>query len=448
MPSQPRIQVHPNGRFLMTATGKPFFWLADTGWELFHRLTREEARRYLANRSQKGFTVIQAVTLAEFDGLRAPTPYGAVPFADSDPSRPNEDYFAHMDEVIRMAAGYGLYMGLLPTWGDKVTPMWGLGPAIFDEGNARAYGEWLGRRYAQDTNIIWILGGDRPAVHEGQDWRPIWRAMAAGIQAGVGGPCLMTYHPPGGTHRSTSVDLHNEAWLDFNMMQSGHGSGHDTPVWEAIARDYALTPVKPTVDAEPNYEDHPVNPWPNWDPANGYYRDDDVRRQTYRSVFAGGCGVTYGHHSMWQFCSTRYTPVNHPDRYWWEAMDRPGAAQMVYLRRLIESRPYFARVPDDSLIVSPNGSGREHQSATRGDDGRYAMVYFPDAVRTATVDLGKVSGAGVVAWWYDPHTGLAHTAGQFEQKGAREFTTPLEWHDWVLVVDDAAAGFNPPGLLV
>jgi hypothetical protein len=257
----------------------------------------------------------------------------------------------------------------------------------------------------------------------------------------------MTYHPPGGTHRSTSVDLHHEEWLDFNMMQSGHGSGHDTPVWEAIARDYALTPVKPTVDAEPNYEDHPVKPWPNWDPANGYYRDDDVRRQTYRSVFAGGCGVTYGHHSMWQFCSTRYTPHNHPDRFWWEAMDRPGAAQMIYLRRLIESRPYFNRVPDDSLIVSPNGSGREHQCATRGDDGRYAMVYFPDAVRTATVDLGKVSGAGVVAWWYDPHTGLAHTAGQFEQKGAREFTTPLEWHDWVLVVDDAAAGFNPPGLV-
>ncbi len=57
----PRIQVHPDGRFLMTDQGKPFFWLADTAWELFHRLTRDEARRYFANRSQKGFNVIQAV---------------------------------------------------------------------------------------------------------------------------------------------------------------------------------------------------------------------------------------------------------------------------------------------------------------------------------------------------------------------------------------------------
>jgi hypothetical protein len=441
----PRIQVHLDARFLMTATGMPFFWLADTAWELFHRLTRDEARRYLANRAQKSFTVIQAVILAEFDGLRAPTPDGLLPLEDGDPTRPNEAYFAHVDEVIRMAAGYGLYIGLLPTWGDKVTPMWGAGPAVFDEENARVYGEFLGRRYAEDTNIIWILGGDRPAVHVGQDWRPLWRAMAAGIKEGAGGQPLITYHPPGGLHRSTSVHLHEEEWLDFNMIQSGHGGGHDVPVWEAIARDYALAPTRPTVDAEPNYEDHPVSPWPSWDPANGYFLDDDVRRQSYRSVFAGGCGVTYGHHSIWQFCSTRYTPVNHPNRYWWEAMDRPGAAQMVHLRQLMESRPYFSRIPDDSLIRSENGAGGEHLTATRDRDGRYAMVYFPDAVRSATIDLSQISGP-LKAWWYDTHTGLSQQIGEFPNAGEQRFTTPLEWHDWVLVLDDRSAGFAAPGL--
>ncbi len=441
----PRVQVHEGGRFLMTADGKPFFWLADTGWELFHRLDRNEARHYLANRSQKGFTVIQAVVLAEFDGLRSPNAYGAVPFVDADPARPNEAYFSYVDELVRMAGAYNLYVGLLPTWGDKVTPMWGAGPVIFDEEAARAYGEWLGRRYAQDTNIIWIIGGDRPPVREGQDWRPVWRAMAAGIRAGVGGPCVITYHPPGGIDRSTSVHLHEEEWLDFNMIQSGHGSGHDTPVWEAIARDYALTPVKPTLDAEPNYEDHPVNPWPEWNPADGYYRDDDVRRQCYRSVFAGGCGVTYGHHAVWQFCGLRHTPVNHPDRYWREAIDRPGASHMIYLRRLMESRPYFERIPDDSVIVSENGEGRHHLCATRSELGSYAMVYFPDAVRSATIDLGKVRGSAVRAWFYDPHTGLAQEAGLFNDKRPSEFVTPLEWHDWVLVLDDATAGFAAPG---
>ena len=109
----------------------------------------------------------------------------------------------------------------------------------------------------------------------------------------------MTYHPWGG--HSSSEWLHEEDWLDVNMMQSGHGGGHDVPVWDMIAHDYALKPTKPTLDGEPNYEDHPVSPWPKWDPANGYYRDHDVRKQLYRSVFAGACGVTYGHHSMWQF---------------------------------------------------------------------------------------------------------------------------------------------------
>jgi hypothetical protein len=442
----PRIQVHPEGRFLMSVDGKPFFWLADTAWELFHRLTIEEARRFLANRAQKGFNVIQAVVLAEFDGLRAPTPDGLLPFEDADPSRPNEAYFALVDDIVRMAADYNLYVGLLPTWGDKVTPMWGAGPKIFDETNAFAYGEWLARRYSQDSNIIWILGGDRPPVHEGQDWRPVWRAMAAGIRRGVSGPCVMTYHPPGGIFRSTSYDLHHEDWLDFNMIQSGHGSGHDVPTWQSVTHDYGLTPVKPTVDVEPNYEDHPVSPWPTWDPANGYFRDDDVRRQSYRSVFAGGCGVTYGHHSIWQFCSPRYTPVNHPDRFWWEAMDRPGAAQMIYLRRLMESRPYFSRVPDDSLIVSENGAGGLHMCATRNEDGRYAMIYFPDAVQTAVIDLSKISGPTVKAWWYDTHTGLAELIGELPKQGSRSFTTPLEWHGWVLVLDDATAGFAAPGV--
>ena len=441
----PRIEVHPGGRFLMTADGKPFFWLADTAWEMFHRLTRDEAQRFLANRAGKGFNVIQAVVLAEFDGLRAPTPDGLLPFEDADPARPNEAYFALIDDVVRMAGDYNLYVGLLPTWGDKVAPMWGAGPAVFDEGSARVYGEWLARRYEEDTNIIWIIGGDRPAVHDGQDWRPVWRAMAAGIKAGTAGNCLITYHPPGGVERSTSHTLHDEKWLDFNMIQSGHGGGHDVPTWEGVAHDYALTPAKPTLDAEPNYEDHPVSPWPAWDPANGYFRDDDVRRQSYRSVFAGGCGVTYGHHSIWQFCSPRYTPVNHPACYWWEAMDRPGAAQMVYLRRLMESRPYFNRVPDDSLIVSPNGAGGLHMCATCSEDGRYAMAYFPDAVQTASIDLRKISGSSVKAWWYDTHTGLAQLIGELPNHGTRTFNAPLEWHSWVLVLDDASAGFAAPG---
>jgi len=84
----PRLKVSDNRRFLVTADGRPFFWLADTAWELFHRLDRSEAEQYLTDRAAKGFTVIQAVVLAELDGLTEPNRYGYVPLIDKDPRRP------------------------------------------------------------------------------------------------------------------------------------------------------------------------------------------------------------------------------------------------------------------------------------------------------------------------------------------------------------------------
>ena len=155
------VIVSANQRFLTTASGQPFFWLADTAWELFHRLKRAEAGQYLETRRKQGFTVIQAVVLAEFDGLHTPNANGHIPLLGDDPARPNEPYFRHVDEIIRLAAEKGLYIGLLPTWADKITAQWGVGPEIFNAENARVYGKFLGARYRDDNNILWILGGDR-----------------------------------------------------------------------------------------------------------------------------------------------------------------------------------------------------------------------------------------------------------------------------------------------
>ena len=101
------IEVSANRRFLQHTDGTPFFWLGDTAWELFHRLTREEAEVFLEKRRTQGFTVIQAVALAEFEGLRAPNRYGDLPLIDLDPTRPNEGYFKHVDWVIDLAASKG-----------------------------------------------------------------------------------------------------------------------------------------------------------------------------------------------------------------------------------------------------------------------------------------------------------------------------------------------------
>ena len=94
-----QLKVSADKRFLTYADGKPFFYLGDTAWELFHRLNREEADGYLEDRAAKGFTVIQAVALAELDGLTVPNPYGNLPLKNNDPAQPTEAYFEHVDYI-------------------------------------------------------------------------------------------------------------------------------------------------------------------------------------------------------------------------------------------------------------------------------------------------------------------------------------------------------------
>ncbi len=440
-----RLKISPNGHYLQYEDDAPFFWLGDTGWELFHRLKKEEINQYLENRRAKGFNVIQSVALAEFDGLTRPNQYGDLPFNDLDPTKPNEKYFQLIDDVVQMAMKKNMFIGLLPTWGDKVTLFWGTGPVIFNESNAYAYGKWIGDRYKNFPNIIWILGGDRPAIRDTNDWRPIWRSMAKGILDGTNGKAIITYHPSGGSY-STSQFIHREKWLDINMMQSGHGSGHDVPVWSWVERDRNLFPVKPTLDAEPNYEDHPVNPWPKWDSANGYFNEYDVRKQTYRSVFAGACGVTYGHHSVWQFWSPREEKINHADCYWTEAIDRPGAFQVGYLKKLILSRPSLSRIPDQSLIVSGQGRNGEYITAFRDSNDRYAMIYLPYG-KKIEIKLNWMKSPGIIAWWFNPKNGKSQKIGELKRKDIMSFTAPTSGflNDWVLVIDDPKYKFSKPG---
>jgi hypothetical protein len=439
-----QLRVSDNKRFLVTSAGRPFFWLGDTAWELFHRLTREDAERYLQQRAKLGFTVIQAVVLAEFDGLGTPNAYGHTPLADADPDRPNERYFAHVDWIVARANALGMYVGMLPTWGDK----WnrgkqGVGPEIFTPTNAERYGEWLGRRY-KDAGVIWILGGDRAIEHDGH--RDVIRGMARGVRAGDGGRHLITFHPPGG--QTSSTWFHDEPWLDFNMRQNGHGTEF-TGRYEQTRADYDRSPTKPVLDGEPIYEDHPIA----FDAKRfGHSMGADVRRALYWDLFSGAFGHTYGHHSVWQFFAPGRTPVNNPLLDWTQAIEQAGAQQMRHGRALIESRPFLTRIPADDVIVagpvatSLPGAGRYRFVATRDTDRTFAMVYVP-AGRPFSVRMDVIAGAKVKAWWFDPRSGRAVDAGTYGNSGDKAFTPPEagELLDWVLVLDDAARNYPPPG---
>jgi hypothetical protein len=435
-----QLKVSSNKRFLQTSDGKPFFWLGDTAWELFHRLTREEATMYLKNRADKEFTVIQAVVLAEANGLDAPNAYGETPLENNDPTKPRDAYFQHVDFIIHKAAELGLYIGLLPTWGDKIfKDKWGTGPEIFNVGNAKVYGKWIGDRYKNEKNIIWILGGDRNPRNENDV--AIWRAMAAGIEEAVGrNNALMTFHPqPNGvTDGGSAKWFHNDEWLDMNMFQTGHC--RENNVWDRMAYAYNLMPTKPVFDGEPIYEDHPVC----FDATeNGTSSAYDVRKSAWFDVFAGAFGHTYGCHDVWQMYAPHRTPVNGPHFPWYVAIDLPGATQMKFLKRLIESRPFFDRVPDQSLITDALGVN-DHIQATRGSD--YIFIYSSQG-KKFTVNTGKISGQEINGYWYNPRNGEVKEMGKSAKKAQQEFTPPSSGYgkDWVLVIDDASEKFKIPG---
>ncbi len=432
-PGLPELRVSDNGRFLVTEEGEPFFWLADTAWMLFTRPDHKEVELYLADRSSKGFTVVQAVIA--FYGLK--NRYGRAAFRSTDPPRPNEKYFENVDYVVNKAEEHGLYVGVLPIWAASSVRPEGRLFNLSNTDTARDYGRFLGRRY-RDKPVVWILGGDWP----GGGLEPIWQAMAEGLKEGDGDRHLITYHPRGGQHSATW--FHNEPWLDFNMTQSGH-SIHNRN-YEMITADYARRPAKPVIDGEPGYE-HITDGLKKDGPGVPKLGDWDVRRFAYCAVFAGAAGHTYGCSEVYQF----WEPGMSKERWgstmpWQEALQLPGAAQMQHLRWLIESRPMLLRVPDQSLIGGDVGRTIDRVQATRASDGSYAFIYIA-AGRPVTIRTDKLSGRELLAWWYDPRTGRATRIGRLEKSPTRQFVPPStgRGNDWVLVLDDAAKGLPAPG---
>jgi hypothetical protein len=435
------LRVSDNRRYLQYEDGVPFFYLGDTAWELFHRLTREEAGFYLSDRAAKGFTAIQAVVLAEMKGLTVPNPYGDLPISGSDPAQPNEKYFQHVDYIVEKAESLGVFIGMLPTWGDKWNLRWGEEQEIFTPENARTFGRFLGTRY-KERGIIWIMGGDRPVETDAH--LQIIRAMAEGIREGDGGSHLMTFHPSG--YHSSSEYVHGEAWLDFNMIQSGHHTRY-APNWRFVGNDYGLDPVKPSMDAEPCYENHCIN----FVDGNGYFDDHDVRLTGYWAVLAGACGHTYGCQEIWQFYDTgrecKYPPRNDS---WREVLDLPGAFDVRHIKNLVLSRPYFERFPDNSVVLRGSADSVSHIQAGRDGtpewrDATYLMAYQPLLSKGATYDTGVIAGKTIDVWLFDPREGTARFIERTENTGTYTAPCPDSGPDWVIVIDDASKGYPAPG---
>lgn len=435
-----KLKVDATHRYLQHENGKPFFWLGETGWLLPQRLDQAEAEYYLEQCKRKGYNVVQIQTM---NGVPSMNAYGQQSLIDGFNFK-NIDrkgvygYWDHMDYIIRTAARKGIYIGMVCIWGSPVSK----GLMSVDE--AKAYGKFLGERYKDDPNIIWLIGGDiRGDVKTAE-----WNALAESIRK-VDPNHLMTFHPRG---RTTSATWFNDApWLDFNMFQSGHrrygqrmGDG-EYPIeenteednWRFVESSMALEPMKPVIDGEPSYEGIPQG---LHDPDETRWQDYDVRRYAYWAVFAGAFGHTYGNNSIMQMLKPGMGAAYGATEPWYDALKNPGFSQMQYLKKLMLAFPYFERVPDQSIIAGENGVRYERLIATRGKD--YLLVYNYTNC-PMEIDLTRISGAKKKAWWYSPVDGSLEEAGEYDNKVTR-FQHDSAYgagNDRVLIVTDAAKDY-------
>lgn len=425
------LTVSDNGRYLLRA-GKPFFWFADTGWNMFLRMSEEEIDVYLRNRLEKGVNVIQSVLIYQVDLSRR----ASLPPAKRDTSK--EEYWQFVDHILDRMDRLGLYAGLLPVWGSNVKN------GSMDMEKMEAYAHFLGRRFQSRNNIIWILGGDV----RGDVGEDIFKREGE-ILKQFNPERLMTYHPFGRT--SSSMWFHECEWLDFNMFQSGHrrydqaqlGEWDDNLAkeeffgednWRYVLRDHAKTPVKPTIDGEPSYEAI-IQGLHN--PKNPYWEEWDARRYAYWSVFAGAAGHTYGNNAVMQARTSPDDPAAYSVRELMsDAIHHPGIAQIGHLKHLMEQVDFIHGVPRDDLLLYGQKERHHRIAVFAGADYIFCYDYSGDDFM---LDLSAYAEKTMSVYWMDPRDGVLSYAGRVKGETRHVFSPAIrreKANDWVLVLKE------------
>jgi len=457
-PEPTPLRVSENGRGLVDGTGRPVFLLGDTAWALPARTKREEAERYLRLRRAQRFNAVTFVLFVTgkneiVSGLA--NAYGDEPFAMNgalpDPTRPivtvgsdpadaaAYDYWDHVDYLVRLTRRLGLYAIVLPTWGTGVAGSYdgkSRDGVVFDEASARTYGRWVAARYRDEPHVLWMMGGDRPAVQGETDYKPVFRAMAAGVAESAPGQ-LLSYHSRKGAPQSGAF-FHDDEWLDFNSVQEWP----DRQIAK-MTEDWARGPAKPTWLFEGRYEafyrgNTKPEQWGEW----------QMRQQAYQTVFAGAFGHVYGHERVFAFGTDGVD--------WTQHLDTPGARSMTHLAKVMngfQPGTLINRQPEPALIDGEEGKAErlksDRISASRTANGRVAMFYSASG-RPVRVRMERLTEGKFFAWWFNPREGKWHADGSetvaqhfFARDIAggpgaavKEFVPPSsgEGQDWVLIL--------------
>ena len=418
-----RLKLSDNRRYLVDGKGDPFLVVGDSPWSLIAQLDDDDIESYLRDRQNKGFNSI-IVNLIEHKFCATPprTRSGLAPFTKpGDFSTADPAYFDFAHRVIERAGEHGMFVWLAPAY---------LGYGGGDEGffreikaggreKLRAYGRFVGRRFKDLPNIVWMLGGDY-TPEKADQWTVT--ELAAAIREQDPTHLMTAHHSP---ESSAVAAFGEQEWLDVNTVY-----GYEKTLYRPMQAQYRRQPVRPFVLLETTYEgEHDSTP-------------DQIRRQAYWAMLSGACGQFFGNNPIWHFDGPGLFPAK---MTWQQALNATGSRDIGLLRALFADLPWHHLVPEDNHTIVVGGYGTDTATAltARSANGRLSVSYIPSTGtegRLLTVALG-VFPERVTARWYNPTNGkVVDVAGSpFMNRETRRFHTPGDngtgADDWVLILD-------------
>ena len=375
------LKVGPTSRYLVDQNGKPFLLVGDAAWSLVAQLSDAQADTYLTARQQLGFDLVLVNLIEHKFASNAPADfYNIQPFTGATFTTPNEAYFAHVDYILQSAAQKGIVVLLAPAYvgyqcGDEG---WCVELAAATNAELTAWGQYVGNRYKNYDNIVWLIGGD---ATPNATIKSRLQAMVSGIQA-VDSRHLFTAHNAPG---SMAIDPWSGApWLTLNNFYDNQTSTHYQPALDA----YHVAPPMPFFLSEARYDGEGPS-------------SQELRAQSYWTVLSGGFGHIYGDCPMWGFGAPSANGFC-SSTDWVGDLTNAGSRNMQYLQKLFTSRRWHLLVPDEghTALTAGFGSGTSYATAAVASDGSSIIAYLPTA-RPVTVN-GSALGVSMKAWWYNP----------------------------------------------
>jgi hypothetical protein len=422
------LRVSENHRYLVDLRGRPFRIQGDSAQSLITNLTYTEANTYLADRRRKGFNTVNVNLLERKFAINAPkNRRGDDPFTERDNfAKPNEAYFNYADSIIDLAASKGMLVTLAVMYlgyhgGDQ--GWWStLTNALNTQDVCYRFGSYVGRRYKNRANILWVIGGDftPPSGSEGEKrlhkfMEGIKAAGASQLWAGDwNAPCLST------DVRAFASDM------DVNAVYTYGMSGHDGLTYAESRAAYNYAPARPAYLKETGYEEEV------WLPGDS----SSVRKYEYWAVLGGAtAGIFFGHRDIWEFATSRWSSGAAPGHGPWQsALDSPGNLDMMHLGKLLDSVAWYKLVPSGTVgtkILITTGGGtygkQDYVTVAAAVDGKLLLAYLPPGASTAGVAINMGSLAEPVQGrWFDPSSGIYTdiAGGALPNSGSRRFMIP------------------------